>query len=77
MTHRTQLHLDDDQRRRLEQQARRHGSIAQVVRHLIDEARHKPAIDGDDPLVGYLLDEPPTHAASVSTVTDLDDDLYA
>lgn len=76
MPHRTQLHLDDDQYRWLQQQARRHGSIAQVVRQLIDDARSRAAPAHDDPLIRYLLDEPPAQAPVASSVTDLDADVY-
>lgn len=76
MTHRTQLHLDDEQYRWLQQQARRRGSVAQVVRDLIDQARSGTAPDHQDPFIRYLLEEPPAEGKVASTVTDLDTDLY-
>jgi hypothetical protein len=76
MRHRTQLYLDDGQYRWLKQQARREGSIAQVVRALIDTARsHRPSV-ARDPLIRYLIDEPPAEGAHDSTVQTLDEDLY-
>lgn len=76
MTHRTQLHLDDEQYRWLQQQARRRGSVAQVVRDLIGQARSGAAPDHQDPFIRYLLEEPPAEGKVPSTVTDLDTDLY-
>lgn len=73
---RTQLYLDEGQYRWLRQRSGRGGSIAAVVRELIDAARAAEAGAGeDDPLVAYLLSEPADgHAAS--SVTQLDEDLY-
>jgi hypothetical protein len=77
MQHRTQLYLDDDQYRWLKRQARRGGSIAGVVRELIDAARARRPSDARDPLIRYLLKEPPAEGAGESTVETLDRDLYA
>lgn len=74
MRRRTQLYLEEDQYRWLKQRAGR-GSIAGVVRDLIDHAREaRPNLSGD-PLIRYLLDEP---AAGIrpTSVTTLDEDLY-
>jgi hypothetical protein len=75
MAHRTQLYLDDDQYRWLRQRAGRKGSIAGVVRALIDDARRSTPIE-DDSLIRYLADEPPAEGAVPSSVTDVDRDLY-
>ncbi len=78
MKHRTQLHLDDDQYRWLKQRAGRSGTIAAVVRSLIDVAREEPAPEAaHDPLIRYLLEDPPGEGPSPSTVETLDDDIYA
>ncbi len=74
MSHRTQLYLDDDQHRWLRARAREAGSIAAVVRQLIDQARRTPL--EDDSLIHYLTEAPPAAAAEPSSVTDLDRDLY-
>jgi hypothetical protein len=76
MRHRTQLYLDDDQYRWLKRQAARAGSIAQVVRDLIDTARAADTPSGDDVLIRFLLEEPPGEGGRPTTVTDLDRDLY-
>jgi hypothetical protein len=76
MQHRTQLYLDDGQYRWLKQQARRGGSIAAVVRELIDAARSRRPDSAGDPLIRYLIDEPPAEGAGDSTVQTLDRDLY-
>jgi hypothetical protein len=76
MRHRTQLYLDDGQYRWLKQQAQREGSIAQVVRDLIDAARSRRPSLAHDPLIRYLIDEPPGEGARGSTVQTLDEDLY-
>lgn len=76
MRQRTQLYLDTDQHRWLKQRAGASGSIAAVVRELIDEARsHPPSVSGD-PLIRYLGEEPPSDGAKPSTVQTLDEDLY-
>lgn len=76
MAHRTQLYLDETQYRWLKQQAGRRGSIAAVVRELIDAARaQRPSVDSD-PLIRYLKDEPPSEGGRPSSVETLDRDLY-
>ena len=75
MQHRTQLYLDDGQYRWLKRQAGQGGSIAGVVRGLIDAARSRSASDRRDPLMRYLLDERPAEGPP-SSVTTLDRDLY-
>lgn len=76
MTHRTQLYLDEGQYRWLKQRAGSRGSIAAVVRELIDAARVRgPSLAGD-PLIQYLKDEPPADGEVPSTVQTLDRDLY-
>jgi hypothetical protein len=76
MRHRTQLYLDDGQYRWLKQQARQGGSIAGVVRELIEVARSRRPSHARDPLIRYLLDEPPAEGSGDSTVRTLDHDLY-
>jgi hypothetical protein len=76
MRHRTQLYLDDGQYRWLKQQARQGGSIAGVVRDLVDAARARRPSQARDPLIRYLVDEPPAEGAAHSTVQTLDRDLY-
>ena len=76
MQHRTQLYLDDGQYRWLKQQAHRRGSIAGVVRDLVDAARLRGTSHADDPLISYLLDESSAEGRSVSTVQTLDRDIY-
>lgn len=76
MTHRTQLHVDEAQYRWLKRRAARAGSIAAVVRDLIDTARRAEGAPANDPLLEYLLREPPGEGRAPSSVTTLDDDLY-
>ena len=76
MRHRTQLYLDADQYRWLKQRAGQRGSIAGVVRELIDSARSRRPSPAGDPLIRYLAEEPPGDAGAPSTVQDLDRDLY-
>jgi hypothetical protein len=76
MQHRTQLYLDDGQYRWLKQQARQGGSIAAVVRDLIDTARSRRPSHAHDPLIRYLIDESPAPGAGDSTVQTLDRDVY-
>jgi len=76
MRRRTQLYLEEDQYRWLKQKAGRKGSIAGVVRTLVDAAR-SPLIDpADDELMRYLLDDAPAKGRSGTSVKTLDDDLY-
>lgn len=77
MTHRTQLYLDEGQYRWLKGRAGERGSIAAVVRDLIDAARttSRSSLAGD-PLVSYLKDEPAADGGTPSTVETLDRDLY-
>jgi hypothetical protein len=76
MAHRTQLHLDDGQYRWLRQRARTRGSIAAVVRDLIDAARERRPDVASDPLIRYLKDERPADGGTATTVQTLDRDLY-
>lgn len=73
---RTQLYLDEDQHRWLRQRAGRTGSIAEVVRGLIDSARAERPDPRHDPLIEYLLEEPPARGKRRTSVSTLDDDLY-
>jgi hypothetical protein len=75
MRHRTQLYLDADQYRWLKQRAGEQGSIAGVVRELIDAARSRRFSPAEDPLIRYLVEEPPADSGRSSTVEDLDRDL--
>ncbi len=76
MKHRTQLYLDDAQHRWLRQRAGRSGSIAAVVRELIDAERaRRPDLAGD-PLLRYLVDESPGRGREGTSVTTLDRDIY-
>lgn len=75
MRHRTQLYLDNDQYRWLQQRARVGGSIAGVVRDLIDAARSSSSSD-TDPFLQYLLEAPPARGKKQSTVRNIDQDLY-
>jgi hypothetical protein len=74
--HRTQLYLDDGQYRWLKQQAGQRGSVAAVVRDLIDAARSRRPSHARDPLIRYLLDESPAEGSGDSTVETIDRDLY-
>jgi hypothetical protein len=76
MAHRTQLYLEDDQYRWLRRRAGSSGSIAGVVRELIDAARSRRPSPAADPLIEYLIDETPTNTGKPSTVEDLDQDIY-
>jgi len=76
MAHRTQLYLEDDQYRWLRRRAGSSGSIAEVVRELIDAARSHRPNPASDPLIEYLIDETPANAGNPSTVEDLDQDIY-
>jgi hypothetical protein len=76
MRHRTQLYLDPDQYRWLKQRAGPRGSIAGVVRKLIDDARLRRPNATRDPLIRYLAEEPPADSGAPSSVETLDRDLY-
>ena len=76
MRHRTQLYLDDDQYRWLKQRAGQRGSIAGVVRELIDAARLRRRSASQDPLLRYLIEEEPGDGGTPSTVETVDRDLY-
>jgi hypothetical protein len=75
MRRRTQLYLDEDQYRWLKRQAQR-GTMAGVVRRLIDAARAESPPARKDPLIRYLLDEPAGTGKRATSVTTLDDDVY-
>ena len=76
MKHRTQLYLDDAQHRWLRQRAGKSGSIAAVVRELIDAERSRGLDPGADPLLSYLVDEAPSKGREGTSVSTLDRDLY-
>ena len=52
------------------------GSIAAVVRRLIDTERARPHDPSRDPAIRYLLEETPPSGAVETSVETLDDDLY-
>lgn len=74
--HRTQINLEEDQLRWLKQQAGPRGSIAGIIRGLIDEARARPIDPASDPAIRYLLGPAASGRARTSSVTTLDSDLY-
>jgi hypothetical protein len=76
MKHRTQLYLDEGQYRWLREQAGRSGSIAAVVRDLIDAERARRADPAADPLLRFLVDEAPGRGREQTSVSTLDRDLY-
>ena len=76
MKHRTQLYLDEGQYRWLQQRAGKAGSIAAVVRELIDAERTRLADPTGDPLLRFLVDEAPGRGREGTSVTTLDRDLY-
>lgn len=76
MRHRTQLYLDEGQYRWLKQRAGEAGSIAAVVRQLIDAERARRLDAADDPLLSYLVAESPGEGRERTSVTSLDRDLY-
>lgn len=76
MTHRTQLYLDEGQYRWLKQRAGEAGSIAAVVRELIDAERTRGLDSAADPLLSYLVDEPPGKGRGKTSVSTLDRDIY-
>lgn len=76
MKHRTQLYLDEGQYRWLKQRAGEAGSIAAVVRDLIDAERSRGVDPATDPLLSYLVDEAPGKGRKGTSVSSLDRDLY-
>jgi len=76
MKHRTQLYLDDSQYRWLKQRAGGSGSIAAVVRELIDAERRRLADPAADPLLRFLVEERPAKGREATSVETLDRDLY-
>jgi hypothetical protein len=76
MKHRTQLYLDEGQYRWLKQRAGVAGSIAAVVRDLIDAERVRGVDSSADPLLSYLVDEAPGKGRKGTSVSSLDRDLY-
>lgn len=76
MKHRTQLYLDEGQYRWLRQRAGKSGSIAAVVRELIDAERARLADPAADPLLRFLVDEAPGRGREKTSVTTLDRDVY-
>jgi hypothetical protein len=76
MKHRTQLYLNDAQYRWLRQRAGKAGSIAAVVRELIDAERARLADPAADPLLRFLVEESPARGREGTSVTTLDRDLY-
>jgi hypothetical protein len=76
MRHRTQLYLDEGQYRWLKQRAGDTGSIAAVVRGLIDAERARGLDPGADPLLRYLVDEVPGEGVEKTSVSTLDRDIY-
>jgi hypothetical protein len=76
MRHRTQLYLDEGQYRWLKQRAGEAGSIAAVVRELIDAERARRLDATEDPLLSYLVSESPGKGRERTSVTSLDRDLY-
>lgn len=76
MKHRTQLYLDEAQYRWLRQRAGESGSIAAVVRGLIDAERARRMDPAADPLLNYLVEEAPARGPEGTSVSTLDRDLY-
>ncbi|HWX87889.1 MAG TPA: hypothetical protein VNX67_06935 [Solirubrobacteraceae bacterium] len=76
MRHRTQLYLEEDQYRWLRRRAGTGGSIAGVVRDLIDAARTRRSTPSEDTLISYLVDDAPGDSGVRSTVQNLDRDIY-
>lgn len=76
MRHRTQLYLDEGQYRWLKQRAGEAGSIAAVVRALIDAERARALDPAADPLLSYLIEEAPGQGGGRTSVTTLDRELY-
>jgi hypothetical protein len=76
MKHRTQLYLNEGQYRWLQQRAGKSGSIAAVVRELIDAERARLADPAADPLLRFLVDESPARGREETSVATLDSDIY-
>jgi hypothetical protein len=76
MKHRTQLYLDEGQHRWLRQRAGKSGSIAAVVRGMIDAERLRRPDPAADPLLRFLVEEAPARGSEGTSVTTLDRDLY-
>jgi hypothetical protein len=76
MKHRTQLYLDEGQHRWLKQRAGKSGSIAAVVRGMIDAERLRRPDPAADPLLRFLVEEAPARGSEGTSVTTLDRDLY-
>jgi len=76
MRHRTQLYLDEGQYRWLKQRAGAAGSIAAVVRELIDAERARGLDPAADPLLSYLVDVSPAVGSKKTSVSTLDRDIY-
>lgn len=76
MRHRTQLYLDEGQYRWLKQRAGDAGSIAAVVRGLIDAERARRLDPAEDPLLRYLVSDAPAEGRKRTSVESLDRDLY-
>jgi hypothetical protein len=76
MKHRTQLYLNEGQYRWLRQRAGKSGSIAAVVRELIDAERARLADPAADPLLRFLVEDSPARGREETSVRTLDRDLY-
>lgn len=76
MKHRTQLYLDEAQYRWLQRRAGKSGSIAAVVRELIDAERTRLVDPAGDPLLRFLVEESPGRGRAETSVSTLDRDLY-
>jgi hypothetical protein len=76
MEHRTQLYLSEAQYRWLKGRAGKSGSIAAIVRELIDAERLRRLDPAEDPLLRYLVGESPGKGRERTSVTTLDRDLY-
>jgi hypothetical protein len=76
MKHRTQLYLNEGQYRWLRQRAGGSGSIAAVVRELIDAERARLADPAADPLLRFLVEESPGRGREGTSVSTLDRDIY-
>jgi hypothetical protein len=75
MRRRTQLYLEEDQYRWLKREAGPRGSIASVVRGLIDRARSGRSKIEDDAFFRYLFDEPAPEGVPRGA-DSIDEDVY-